>query len=268
MTHASRPLAQFPVTLDLGENVGHIREVLAESQPGDLVVLPEGALSGYAEDPAFLGELDPAAITAGVEELAREARGRGVHLFVGSCLPEGERWFNAGLYLGPRGERFTYRKVNLATAERGHFSAGDVLPTLDLDLGGGTLRVGLQLCRELRYPEQWQHLARRGAQVFVSLTNAVGNADECPVWRAHLISRAAENGRFVLASNTAHGAQKCPTLAVAPTGRVLAEVGGPDFATRRVPLDLSLVSNWSLDQARRDVVAVQDPRVFDPAGKG
>jgi predicted amidohydrolase len=37
---------------------------------------------------------------------------------------------------------------------------------------GGTLTIGVQLCREIVVPEQWRHLADAGAQVFAYLTHA------------------------------------------------------------------------------------------------
>lgn len=40
-------VGQFPVTLSVEENLALIREILAHALPEDLVVLPEGALSGY-----------------------------------------------------------------------------------------------------------------------------------------------------------------------------------------------------------------------------
>lgn len=252
-------VGQFSVILDLQTNLKAIGGILQMTHPGDLVVLPEGALSGYDEDPAFLCTLNPRQIEVGVAALAQEAKDRQLHLFFGTCLFESGQWFNVGLYLGPRGERFTYRKVNLATRERGHFTAGTLLTTLDIQVGEQTVRVGLQLCRELRYPEQWQFLARQGAQVIIYMTNAVGDASEFPIWRAHLMSRAAENQRFILSSNNAQAAQKCPTLVVAPTGHVLTEAPSPAPTALRAALDLSLVSDWYLNQARQDVVSVTAP---------
>jgi len=40
-------VGQFPVAMSVEENLALIREVLAHALPEDLVVLPEGALSGY-----------------------------------------------------------------------------------------------------------------------------------------------------------------------------------------------------------------------------
>ena len=247
-------VGQFPVALRVEENLDLIRGVLAHARPEDLVVLPEGALSGYEEDPAFLSEVDPAAVEEGLRILGEEAKNRRLHLFFGSCLPEGERWYNAGFYRGPRGEEFVYRKVNLANKERGHFAAGSELPVLEIGVDGRTVKVGTQLCREIRYPEQWRHLAAAGAEVFVYLNNAVGDESLLPVWRSHLVSRAAENQRFVLGANNARPGQKCPTLAVDPDGTVLWEVVSDSAAVGRVEIDLSRVGYGYLEQARTDVV--------------
>ena len=92
-----------------------------------------------------------------------------------------------------------------------------------------------------------------------------GDADAAPVWRSHLISRAAENQRFVLAANNAQPATKCPSMIVAPDGRVIWETDAPKLTITRQRLDLSQVTNWYLEQARRDVVAVEIQHSSDPA---
>ncbi len=87
------------------------------------------------------------------------------------------------------------------------------------------------------------------------MTNAVGDAALRPVWRSHLVSRAAENQRFVLSSNDSRpGGQKCPTAAVGPGGFVLWEAGPEGEETGRVELDLSRARDFYLGQARTDVV--------------
>ncbi|HYF63264.1 MAG TPA: nitrilase-related carbon-nitrogen hydrolase [Herpetosiphonaceae bacterium] len=105
----------------------------------------------------------------------------------------------------------------------------------------------------MRFPEQWQLLARGGAQIFAYLTNAVGDAAQAPVWRSHLVSRAAENQRFVLAANAAHPAQKCPSMIVTPGGSVVWETLSPAGASGQATLDLDAVADWYLSQSRRDL---------------
>ncbi|MEK7808122.1 MAG: carbon-nitrogen hydrolase family protein, partial [Chloroflexota bacterium] len=74
------------------------------------------------------------------------------------------------------------------------------------------------------------------------------------VWRSHLVSRAAENQRFVLCANNAHPAQKCPSMIITPSGEVIWEKLSADVAIGRHTLDLSQVSSWYLDQSRRDLL--------------
>jgi predicted amidohydrolase len=250
-------VGQFAVSLDIQHNLEAIEGIVARAKPDSLVVLPEGALSGYQDDLSFLPRIDLGELRRALEQVRAAAARQQVHVMLGSGWYEEGHWYNAGFTLGPKGELHQYRKINLATHERGTFRAGDSLPVLELVLAGQPVKVGMQLCREIRFAEQWQHLARQGAAVLVYLTNTVGDASEVTVWRSHLISRAAENQRFVVCANTAHAAQKCPSMIISPRGRVLWEVLSADTAVGEADLDLSQVSNWYLDQARRDVVAVQ-----------
>ncbi|MGC5017215.1 carbon-nitrogen hydrolase family protein [Micromonospora sp. DT47] len=247
-------IGQIPTGWNIDTNLASIEEVVADSKPDDVVLLPEGALSGYAPDLSPLATLDRAALAEAIDTVAGIARRRGVHLFCGSLLPEGGAWWNAALYFAPSGDRWTYRKINLAVNERPVLRAGAELPTLRVPQPWGDLVVGVQLCREIRYPEQWQHLARSGADAFVYLTNAASPEAAAGVWRSHLISRAAENQRFVFAVNLADERQHCPSMVVSPRGEVLAELPAGEIGTLRVTVDLTQVSDWSLGQQRRDVL--------------
>jgi predicted amidohydrolase len=247
-------VAQFPVTLNIQHNLDVILSILSQTQPHTLVILPEGALSGYAEDPEFLGEINQQFLAIALRKLQEAVIQSDIHLIFGSCLLENGKWYNAGIYYGSRQEQFIYRKVNLATSERAIFTPGSQLSLAELNINGRRLKLGIQLCREIRFPEQWQYLARRGAEVFVYLTNAVGDANQAAIWRSHLISRAAENQRFVLCANNAHAAQKCPSMIVTPTGSVAWEVCSPEREVKHYMIDLSTVSDWYLSQSRLDLL--------------
>jgi predicted amidohydrolase len=121
----------------------------------------------------------------------------------------------------------------------------------------GSFSVGIQLCRELRFPEQWGWMARRGAQILLHLNNAKRDDRYLPVWKSHLISRAAETQRFVISANVAAPKQMSPTIVIAPDGQVLDEVVSDRLAVLRVGLDLSQVSDWYLGQCRTDVVRIE-----------
>jgi predicted amidohydrolase len=236
----------------------------AEVRPGSLVVLPEAALSGYDDALSGLDDLDLRALARAATTVATVASQLGLHVLCGSLLRDGGEWFNTAIYFGPAGERWMYRKVNLATHERGRLAAGSALPLLSLPLAGRVsgppaperVSVGVQLCRELKYPEQWHVLARGGAQVLAYLTYAANPQIVRGVWRSHLISRAAETQRFVLAANAAHDDQHCPSLVVSPRGEVIAEAASTAQQVLHAELDLAEVSDWVLSQQRSDVVGV------------
>ncbi|HEU5416772.1 MAG TPA: carbon-nitrogen hydrolase family protein, partial [Streptosporangiaceae bacterium] len=158
-------VAQVPVCWSVRKNVETVLEVIGAAEVGSLVVFPEAALSGYDDDLSGLDELRPDELAGAREEVAQAAGRAGVHVVCGSLLPEDGQWYNAGIYFPPAGESFVYRKVNLAGHERGRLAAGSALPTVVMRLPGGDMRAGLQLCREIRFPEQWAALARPGADV-------------------------------------------------------------------------------------------------------
>ncbi|HZC73374.1 MAG TPA: carbon-nitrogen hydrolase family protein [Jatrophihabitans sp.] len=156
-----------------------------------------------------------------------------------------------------RARRWTYRKVNLASSERGRLVAGSTLPVLSAAIGGATVGIGVQLCREIRFPEQWHVLARSGAQLLAYLTYAANPREPAGVWRSHLISRAAETQRYVVAANVAHADQHCPSMIVSPRGDVLAEAGTTEPSALRHELELGDVSDWYVSQQRSDVVGIR-----------
>ncbi len=250
-------IAQFPVSLSIPRNLEVMDSVLEQTNPGDLVIFPEGSISGYSTDISFLKRIDQLELAAGIEHLQAAARERQVNIWAGSCVNREDKWFNAAYGFLADGKICVYYKINLANHERGFFSAGDRLPIFELNLPEGKVTLGVQICRERRYPEQWGWLARRGAQIFLHLNNATGDHSFQPIWKSHLVSRAAETQRFVLSANNAAPEQVSPTIAIGPDGRVLGEVVSTEMEILRVELDLSKVSNLYLDQSRTDVIAIK-----------
>ncbi|MGE0596643.1 MAG: carbon-nitrogen hydrolase family protein [Hyphomonadaceae bacterium] len=247
---------QFPVTMDVARNVAAIERLLADTAPGALAIAPEGALSGYLPQPGFVSAIDQHASAAAIERMAQLCREKAIHLVAGACIEEAKLWRNASLYFGPRGERHRYDKINLANSERGTFAPGDRLPVFDVEIGGAPVKLGIQMCREIRYPEQWRALAAQGADIIAYVNNAIGSAKGHALWQAHAISRAAETQRFVIGANNAAPDQTCPTLIIAPSGDVLAQAPIGAECAIAATLALDDVSSAVLDQSRSDVVSV------------
>lgn len=251
-------VGQVPITWSPEHNRDQITSFLGDAaRRGDVVVLPEAALSGYDDDLSGLADLDLEGLRNATDAVARIVSELGIHLLCGSLQYQDGGWRNTAIYFSPAGERRTYQKVNLASHERGRLDAGSAQPVFDLASGAATIGIGVQLCREIRYPEQWHVLARSGAQLLAYLTYAANPREPAGVWRSHLISRAAETQRFVLAANVAHPDQHCPSMIVSPRGEVLAEALTAGPTALRVEIDLADVRDSYLSQQRSDVVAVQ-----------
>lgn len=257
-TRLSAAILQFPVLMDLDRNLAALERLLADLPPGTLAVAPEGALSGYSPSPEVVNHLDPAATSKAIAHTRAMADRLGVHLVAGACVFETGLWRNRTYYFAPGAAPLHYDKINLATSERGVFTPGDALPVFDVQIGGRPVRLGLQMCREIRYPEQWRILAEKGAHIIAYVNNAVGSSSGDAVWRAHVVSRAAETQRFVIGANNAAEDQTCPSIIAAPSGQVLAEIRGAATERAVAELDLDQVTNWVLDQARTDVVEVAE----------
>lgn len=142
--------------------------------------------------------MDNSKVQYALEILKKEAINKKIQLWVGSCLLEQEKWYNTALGFSPQGKVYRYNKVNLATHERGVFTSGSELATFPLQFKNETVNVGVQLCREVKYPEQWRWLAINNTQLFLHLNNAEGQPSEQSIWKSQLISRATENQRYVV----------------------------------------------------------------------
>ena len=252
---------QFHVSMDVPRNLDTLQRLLDPLPPDALAVAPEGALSGYLPEPGFVERIDLEHTLRAIASVEALCRQKNIHVIAGACLKDDDgAWRNSSLYFGPEGERARYDKINLAQSERGAFVAGSALPVFDVIVAGLPVRLGIQMCREIRYPEQWRALALQGAQVFAYVNNAVGSKTGDALWRAHLISRAAETQRFIVGAKNAAPDQTCPTTIIAPTGEALSALPLGAEAAATAHLDLGLVSDWVLSQAREDVVGVIRPR--------
>jgi predicted amidohydrolase len=247
---------QLPVTMDVRANLLDLKTAIMALPRGSIAVAPEGCLSGYLPRAGFVAELDGAETAAAVDQAREMAARAGVHLVAGACIQADGAWRNASFYMSPEGELWRYDKINLAQSERIDFTPGNSLPVVDILVDRAPVRLGVQMCREIRYPEQWRYLAIQGAQVIAYVNNAIASTRGHEVWRAHVISRAAENQRFVIAANNAAPDQLCSSLIVSPAGEVLAEAAIGETATVQARIDLAEVSDWVIGQGRSDVVAI------------
>jgi len=119
--------------------------------------------------------------------------------------------------------------------------------------------VGVATCFDIRFPEQFQELAARGAKVVVVPTSWADGPGKVGQWRILTAARALDAGVFIAAADQARpdfetkaGEPSGPTgaghsVVVSPTGERLAEADyGPE--TLVVAIDPS-----DADQARKQL---------------
>jgi predicted amidohydrolase len=204
-----------------------------------------------------------------VERMADLARRLRITLLLGS-IPErveGDRLVrNTSVLLGPDGSTLAvYRKIHLFDIdlpgmehlkESKAVRPGEEVVVAETALGP----VGLSICYDLRFPELYRELSRRGARTLcvpAAFTERTGRAH----WELLLRARAVENLAFVLAPAQAgdHGGGRASyghAMIVDPWGEVLAEVEeGEGVAVAAIDLEHQ-------DRIRKQLPALSHARLL------
>lgn len=208
-------VAQLVVTKDIQENLDKVVSVLQNSTQSEWVLFPEGMVSGYyPEETSFLSQLNVGAIDKALETIARIVKEKNIVCLVGSALKEDGAWYNCSIYMSSN-QRIIYRKNNLSTLDRNHFSAGNELKVYEQD----NIKFGIEMCRELAFPEQWKLLKKNGAQIIFHINNAIKESDK--VREQVLVARAFENQLWVCSVNNAASPQTMSSMIIDPRGNVV-----------------------------------------------
>ena len=174
--------AQVPVVRDIGKNVEAISRAIeyAAREKADVLVTPEGSLSGYVHD------FDAGATGRALEQVVRKAREAKVALVLGSCFEEADgqrydeqRFYDKdGVFLGFHAKILLCRRV-ADPGSKGEIDFFKSKPLRSFDLGG--LTVGGLVCNDLWANPEWtpmddphlsQRLAGMGARVIFHSVNA------------------------------------------------------------------------------------------------
>lgn len=241
-------LVQFTAGPRVADNLAalgeHIRD--AANKGATLIACPEA--SSQAFESGSLAEqaegLDGAFAT-GLRELAEEL---GVTIVAGMFRPANNgRVRNTALITSPDLHE-GYDKIHAfdteSYRESDNIEPGTELVTFTHE--GAT--VGAAICFDIRFPDQFQKLARRGADIIVVPTSWAGGDNKIEEWIALSRARALDAGAFIIAPDQANpegstGAKNNSdplgvghSVAVAPDGTVLAQ-GGFDEEVIVVDID-------------------------------
>jgi predicted amidohydrolase len=230
-------VAQMTSTTDVARNLDRAEALVRQAAGRGAVFV------GLPENFAFLrseGEPVPDAQPLDgpwVVRMAALARALGISVLLGSLperVPGDSRVRNTSVLLGPDGSTVaTYRKIHLFDIDlpgMEHLKESkSVVPGSELVVASSAIGpLGLSICYDLRFPELYRQLVRRGARVLAvpsAFTERTGKAH----WEVLLRARAIENLAYVLAPAQVghHGGGRSShgqAMIVDPWGVVLAQV--------------------------------------------
>lgn len=251
-------------------NIAHADELVhrAAAEKADLAAFGEVFLNGYRSD-RFLREvssqLDPP--DQDIARLTEMSRETGVWIVmglsrVGATYPG--NLFNTSVLISPTGVVGHYDKVHLANfvlpdgkiaTEMVYWDVGDVYRVFDTPW----CRLGLQICRDVRYPEASRVLTLLGAEVIVNSTAAP--VVDGPDWRVEHFSttRAIENQVWFAMAGVLGSQRDMKMLGrsrlVAPTGEIVVKIPDLEESVVVCEIDIDAVAR------ERSLTHVLDRRV-------
>lgn len=195
--------------------------------------------------------------------ISRLAQDNEVWILIGSMMEKSksDKPFNTSVLINPEGKIVTtYRKMHLfditlkgkEILESSRNGAGKEPSLTKIK----TIKTGLSICYDLRFPELFRKYSEDGAEIICvpsSFTKITGEAH----WEALLRARAIENQCFVIAPNQAgigSGGVKTygHSIIIDPWGKILAEA--PEFGEAVITADLDF--NY-LRKIRENLPALQ-----------
>ncbi len=239
--------AQIGVSGNVGENLDNILETIDASacQGIEVVVFPETCVSGYSPE---LGvqrrpqEWDN--IQGAIETIQHRCAERGIWAVVGADTLMGSAWYNRAFAISSRGEiEAYYDKVHLTPGDVAYYTPGKNPAIFEIN----GIKVGLQICYDLRFPEGYRYLLDRGVQVIMQgFYGAGGDTWKVPVMGAHLVSRAAETGCFVVGCNVGNPLQIMRSAIIDPLGFALQIANQDNQEVIRAVLDMARIEDSSI----------------------
>lgn len=186
------------------------------SEEADVLIYPEGYLTGYGVSPEGLEE----EINAGVHKISDLCRkfDKAVALGTARMSPRGP--VNSLLFLSPDGDT-AYDKTHLA--KFGIYSEDGFVPGDRAGMGSyHGLRFGLCICYDIYFPEILHGCSLRGADVNVCISAAAVQSSSC--FDKVLPARALENVTYLAFVNNV-GENPSSGLRMAGCSRALSPLG-------------------------------------------
>lgn len=192
---------QMDVTLaDKERNLNRIEDRLREAarHGARLVVFPECAVTGYCFESLAEAQSVAEPISGpSIRRLEAMCRTNEVFAVVGSVEADGPRVFNVCVLVGPQGLLGMYRKIHLPHLGLDNFSTPGDRPFQVWQ--AGPVRLGMNICYDVSFPESARVMALAGADLIVLPTNWPPGAGCVACYAPN--TRAMENHVYYIAVN-------------------------------------------------------------------
>ncbi|KUH82010.1 MULTISPECIES: carbon-nitrogen hydrolase family protein [unclassified Mycobacterium] len=243
-------LAQILSGTEPSENLALVEEYTrrAADAGARMVLFPEATMCRFGVPLAPIAEPLDGPWASQVRAIAERA---GIVVVAGMFVPSGDgRVFNTLIATGPGSDGpidAHYEKIHLYDAF-GFQESKTVAPGREpvvIDVDG--VRVGLTLCYDVRFPELYVELARRGAQLITVHASWGSGPGKLEQWSLLARARAIDTTGYVAAVD-----QACPdadiaalgptgvggSLIASPTGEVVSATGAdPQLLVADIDLD-------------------------------
>ena len=229
---------------DPDTNLSRLKQLLGELSPAEnqLVLLPENALS-FSDTANYFSLAEELGCGYYQEQLGSLAKQYQCYLVCGSFpikSEENDKVFTTSLVFSPQGKLIChYHKIHLFDAvvtdqkglykESDTFMAGQDTALFDCCFdSSASVKVGLAICYDLRFPALFQTLRAQGAEIILvsaAFTKVTGEAHWLPLLQA----RAIENQCYIIAANQG-GLHPCGretfghSMIISPWGEVLSQL--------------------------------------------
>ena len=260
-------LAQIQSGTEPAANLGLVEEYTrrAADAGAGLVLFPEATMCRFGVPLAPIAEPLDGSWASAVREIAERA---GIVVVAGMFVPADDgRVTNTLIATGP-GVDTHYDKIHLYDAfgftESDTVAPGHEPVVISVDGDFGPVNVGLTLCYDVRFPELYVELARRGAQLITVHASWGTGPGKLEQWTLLARARAIDTTGFIAAVDQAYpGAE---LAAVGPTGvggSLVASAVGEVLASAGSDPQLLITDiDLAAAQKARETIAVMSNRTY------
>ncbi len=241
------------IQIDTTEKKEVLRKIedIVKNHKANIFVMPELLTTGYKDVRSQSENIDGETISF-FSELSKERNSSFVFSF---ARKDKNKIYNTAVFVDGK-TIFHYDKVHLfkPLGETDLFVPGRSLRVFDYKIGDIKFRFSMQVCYDLRFPESFRKLALNGVDII--FVPAQWPYVRINVWKSMLISRASENGIFIVGVNrvgeengTLYGGH---SAVISPSGEVLLELG------KRESLAFVDIDLREIEETRKNINVLAD----------